>query len=271
MLELIENGLPLERLFYINFEDERLSGITVRDLTKIVELYYKHNPEAETMYLFLDEVQAVDGWELFVRRLLERKNARIFITGSSSKLLSKEIATSLRGRNLSFRLFPLSFREFLLFKGFQPEEPLIERERGVVKRFLEEYMEYGGFPEIVDYPPLLKIRTLQEYLDLIIYKDLIERYGVEKTGAMRSLIRVITRNFARRSSIRKLHASITLSKAKIYEYFSYLEDVGFVIPIRRFHFSEVESLRSIPKLYIADVGFASVFGVKDLVTVWRTS
>lgn len=200
---------------------------------------------------------------------LREKNARIFITGSSSNLLSKEIATALRGRSLSFRLFPLSFREFLTFKGSKFKEPLIEAERGKIKRYLEEYVEYGGFPEIVDYPPLLKIKTLQEYLDLIIYKDLIERYGIEKIHAMKGLIRVITRNFARRSSIRKLHnmlssLGLNLSKSKIYEYFSYLEDIGFIIPVRRLHFSEVESLRSIPKLYVADVGFPTVLGVKDI-------
>ncbi|HII61349.1 ATP-binding protein [Pyrococcus horikoshii] len=269
MLKLMKEGLPIERLFYINFEDERLEDITGKDLSKIVELYYKYNPDASLMYLFFDEVQNVPSWEKFVRRILERKNARIFITGSSSNLLSKEIATALRGRSLSFRLFPLSFREFLTFKGSKFKEPLIEAERGKIKRYLEEYVEYGGFPEIVDYPPLLKIKTLQEYLDLIIYKDLIERYGIEKIHAMKGLIRVITRNFARRSSIRKLHnmlssLGLNLSKSKIYEYFSYLEDIGFIIPVRRLHFSEVESLRSIPKLYVADVGFPTVLGVKDI-------
>ncbi len=268
MLELMRKGLPVERLFYINFEDNRLEGLTSKELSRIVELYYKHNPDAKLMYLFLDEVQSVKGWEKFVRRLIERKNARIFITGSSSKLLSRDIATTLRGRSLSFRLFPLSFREFLSFKGFEPKKPPIEMERGRIKRYLEEYVEYGGFPEIVNYPPLLKIRTLQEYLDLIIYKDLVERYGIEKTGAMRALIRVIVRNFARRTSVRKLHGmlssfGINLSKAKVYEYFSHLEDVGFVLPVRRFHSSEVESLRSIPKLYVTDLGFPSVFGVRD--------
>ncbi|MFA4639995.1 ATP-binding protein [Pyrococcus kukulkanii] len=269
MLELIRKGIPIERLFYINFEDERLAGLKAQDLGRIVELYYKHNPNAKKMYLFLDEVQVVKGWELFVRRLIERKSAHIFITGSSSKLLSREIATALRGRSLSFELFPLSFAEFLHFKGVQINKPLIERERGLIRRYLEEYIKYGGFPELVDVPPLLKIRILQEYLDLIMYKDLIERYGIEKTGAMKGLIRIITKNFARRLSIRKLHGMLSLlglnlSKSKVYEYFSYLEDIGFVFPVRRFHFSEIESIRSIPKLYIADVGFASVFGIGDI-------
>lgn len=268
MKRLMGSGLPLRRLFYVNFEDERLVGMTAKDLSSIVELYHKHNPGARVLYLFLDEVQAVEGWERFVRRLVERGNVRVFLTGSSSKLLSKEIATSLRGRTLSFQLFPLSFREFLEFKGFKLTFPLTEARRGRLFAFLDEYVRYGGFPGIVNYSPLLKIRTLQEYLDLIVYKDLIERYGVEKSSAMKALIRVITRNFARKASVRKLHGflssmGVKISKPTVYEYFSYLEDVGFVIPVRKYHDNTVESLRSAPKLYLVDVGFAEALGVED--------
>lgn len=266
---LIENGVRLKEIFYINFEDNRLEGITAKELSKVVELYRKHNPDTKIMYFFFDEIQNVQGWEKFVRRLLERRDVRIFITGSSSKLLSKEIATTLRGRSLSFNLFPLSFREYLSFKDFKLEEPLIEDERGVLMRYLEEYLYFGGFPEIVNYDAHLKIRTLQEYLDLVVYKDLVERYGIEKISVMKALIRLIIKNFARRTSIRKLYNSLTssgvkLSRNTIYEYFSYLEDVGFVVPIRRFSFSEVESLKSIAKLYVIDNGFPTVYGVKDI-------
>lgn len=268
MRKLIENGLPIERIFYVNFEDERLAGISARDLSTIVQLYYKHNPDADVMYLFLDEVQVVEGWEMFVRRLLEGKRARVFITGSSSKLLSREIATSLRGRTLGFRLFPLSFREFLIFKEFELRKPLTERKRGILLRLLEEYVEYGGFPGIVDYSPLLKIRTLQGYLNLIVYRDLVERYGVEKVSALKALIRVLARNFARKASLRKLHSLVSstgvkVSRPTLAEYLSYLEDVGFVLPVKKYHPSDVESLRSQPKLYIADVGLATALGVED--------
>ncbi|HUW67085.1 MAG TPA: AAA family ATPase [Candidatus Nanoarchaeia archaeon] len=110
-------------MFYINFEDERLSELTTSDLSTIVELYYKINPDADILYLFFDEIQEIEGWEKFIRRLIEKKNVRIFLTGSSSKMLSREIATSLRGRTLSYNLFPLSFREFLVAKNFKPEFP----------------------------------------------------------------------------------------------------------------------------------------------------
>ena len=172
--------------------------------------------------------------------MLERRDIRVFITGSSSKLLSKEIATSLRGRSLSFKLFPLSFREFLKFKGFEAEEPFIEDERGRIERFLEEYLQFGGFPEIVNYDTHLKLRTLQEYLDMVVYKDLVERYGIEKIPVMKALIRLVVKNFSRRVSVRSLYNSLSsgmVSKNTVYEYFSYLEDVGFVLPIRKFSFS----------------------------------
>ena len=126
--ELLNEGLDKKRIFYINFEDERLSDMSADDLSGIIELYYKINPDADTLYLFFDEIQEIDGWEKFIRRLTERKNVRIFLTGSSSKLLSKEIATNLRGRTLSYNLFTLSFREFLNAKDFKSTFPLIESE-----------------------------------------------------------------------------------------------------------------------------------------------
>ena len=130
-------------------------------------------------------------------------------------------------------------------------------------------MEYGGFPEIVNYEEIIKIRTLQEYLDLVVYKDLVERYGIKKVGVMKSLIRIVVKNFANRVSVRKmqnilLSSGKELSKNKVYEYFSYLEDIGFVIPVRKFSYSEIESSRSMPKLYLVDNGFPTIYGLKDI-------
>jgi predicted AAA+ superfamily ATPase len=269
ILKLLDRGISMSEIFYINFEDERLENISSEDLSKIVEIYRKYNPESKTMYLFFDEIQAVDGWENFVRRLLERRDVRIYITGSSSKFLSKEIASTLRGRSISYRLFPLSFREFLEFTGENLSGTLIEDERGRIMARLEEYMEFGGFPEIAilrDFSHrTLKMRILQEYLDMIVYKDLVERYEIEKTGAMKALIRATVKNFGNRISINRLReiTERTLSKAAIYQYFSYLEDIGFVIPVRKFSYSEMKSSRSIPKIYIIDNGFPTIYGLED--------
>lgn len=146
--------------------------------------------------------------------------------------------------------------------------PLIEDERGTIKKYLEEYIEFGGFPEIVKYENILKIRTLREYLDLIIYKDLVERYSIKKIGVTKSLIRIVVKNFATRISVKRLHNILLssgkkLSKNKVYKYFSYLDDVSFVIQVRKFSYSETESMGSMPKLYLADNGFPTVYGLRD--------
>ncbi|MDK2372823.1 MAG: ATP-binding protein [Candidatus Korarchaeota archaeon] len=268
MGEYLNSGKNFEELLYVNLEDNRLEGITSKDLSYLVEVYASRNPHSREMYLFLDEVQVVPGWERFVRRLLERRSVHIFVTGSSSRLLSYELASTLRGRSLTQKLFPLSFREFLLFKGFSIPQVLTEDDRGAVRSYLREYLVYGGFPELVMYDEILKVRTLQEYLDLVIYRDLVERYGIEKLGALRALIRATVRNFARKSSVRRLHTMLLsmgarISVNKVYEYFSYLEDVGFVLPIRKLEASDIESMRTIPKLYLMDNGFPTIYGVKD--------
>ena len=266
--ELLDNGLDKKRIFYINFEDERLSELSTKNLTEIIELYYKINPDADTLYLFLDEIQVVDGWELFIRRLIERKDVRIFITGSSSKLLSMEIATSLRGRTLSFSLFPLSFREYLEAMDFSPAFPFIESERGILKSHLESFMQYGGFPELLDNDRMIKIRILKEYVDLMIYRDLVERYGIEKIAALKFMIKSLIRNFSRELSVRKLgnylqSANIPLSSKKLYEYFSYLEDINFVFTIRKYGKGLREVEGSIPKIYLIDLGFVTLHGIDD--------
>ena len=266
--ELLNKGLDKKRIFYINFEDERLSELSTKNLTEIIELYYKINPDADTLYLFLDEIQVVDGWELFIRRLIERKDVRIFITGSSSKLLSMEIATSLRGRTLSFSLFPLSFREYLEAMDFSPAFPFIESERGILKSHLESFMQYGGFPELLDNDRMIKIRILKEYVDLMIYRDLVERYGIEKIAALKFMIKSLIRNFSRELSVRKLgnylqSANIPLSSKKLYEYFSYLEDINFVFTIRKYGKGLREVEGSIPKIYLIDLGFVTLHGIDD--------
>lgn len=267
--ELLNKGLDKNRIFYINFEDERLSELSAKNLSEIIELYYKINPDADTLYLFLDEIQVVDGWELFIRRLTERKDARLFITGSSSKLLSMEIATSLRGRTLSYSLLPLSFREYLEAMEFRPEPPFIESERGILKNHLELYIQYGGFPEILGQDRMIKIRILKEYVDLMIYRDLVERYGIEKIAALKFMIKSIIRNFSRELSVRKLgnyldSAKIPLSSKKLYEYFSYLEDINFIFVIRKYGKGLREVEGSIPKIYLIDTGFVTLHGIEDM-------
>jgi predicted AAA+ superfamily ATPase len=150
-----------------------------------------------------------------------------------------------------------------------PGSPIIESERGDLGRYLDEYLQSGGFPELLRYDRMVRLRTLHEYVDLIIYRDLVERYGIEKTSALKFMIKSLIRNFARELSVRKLHnylqsAGVSLSKTKVYEYFSYLEDINFIFLLKKYGKGVREVEGSIPKIYLIDLGFVTLHGLGDV-------
>lgn len=272
LYQLIENflkkGFSKKEIFYLNFEDERLEGIQTKDLSKIIEIYYKINPEIKTPIFFFDEIQEVKGWEKFVRRVFEKTKAKIFLTGSSSKLLSKEIATTLRGRTLSYQLFPFSFSEFLNAKNFNVKPPFIEKEKGQIKKYLEEYLFFGGYPEIADFPEREKLKILKEYLDLIIYLDLVERFEIKRLSVLKLLLRAIIESFSKEFSLRKYFNFLKtqgrkLSKNTLYFYFDALEEINFFFPLKKYSQKLREVEGSLPKIYLTDLGYLNLFGKKD--------
>src|SRR3990170_123257 len=170
MQALVQKGISRERIIYINFEDDRILPINSKELGAFIEAYYEFFPENKerTVFFFFDEIQNIGGWELFIRRIFDKERVKIFLTGSSSKLLSREIATSLRGRTLSFALYPLQFKDFLKFKGQELKKNFeYTSQRYKVKKLVDEYMEFGAFPEIVlSQNATIKKRMLKEYFDL---------------------------------------------------------------------------------------------------------
>lgn len=263
MLEEKEN-VDRKNILYINLEDDRLYPLELADLNSLIEAYYELFPQKkrEKTYLFFDEIQNVPGWEAFVRRILDTENCRIFITGSSAKLLSKEIATSMRGRSLTYEIFPLSFREFLAFKKVDAGN-YSSRGMAEIKNAFNEYLERGGFPEVIDYNTDIYTRTLQEYLDLIIYRDIIDRYNITNNLLFKHLMKFCFVNISKLVSTNKLYndfksQGLRLSKNTIYEYLSYLEDAysAFTIPI--YSNSPGEAMRNPRKIYSVDTGFKRV-------------
>jgi len=146
---------------YVNFDDERLIGAKTKDLNNFLEVLKEIEPDFN--HLLLDEVQNIEGWELFVNRL-KRRGYNIVVTGSNSKLLSKELATHLTGRHFSLQLYPFSFAEFLLFKDVKAEEKdfYITEKRAGIKRLLEEYLRIGGLPEVFKFTLLRKTKQEEE-------------------------------------------------------------------------------------------------------------
>lgn len=261
--ELLEKGVDPRRVLYLNFEDERID-LEVHTLDLILQAYRELYPELDLAecYFFLDEVQNVAGWEKFVRRLYDTVSRNVFVTGSNSKLLSQEIATALRGRTVNYELLPLSFREFLRFKGFDFD---LERDfyssskRARVTQLFQEYLDFGGFPEIVFLQEELKIRTLQEYFEVMLYRDIAERYQVRDTLVLKYFLKRVMENSGKFLSVHKIYnelksQGIKVGKDSLYSYLEFAENAYLVRLLRKHHRSFVKSELAEKKVYAIDTG-----------------
>lgn len=262
MNALRNNGVQKENIVFINFEDERLTfNTTTLDL--IIQAYTELFPQTDLkeVYLFFDEIQNVSGWEKFVRRLFDTKTRRIFITGSNSKLLSTEIATALRGRTISFTLYPLSFSEYLDFN--QVEKKLYpQKKRSALIHYAEKFMFSGGFPELISFNDHNRVKLLQEYFNVMIFRDIIERYQVSNTDALRFFIKKIFAGVSKPFSINKAYNDLRsmgykISNKYLYEYFNYCNDVFLCQSVSKFDYSEIKQAKSEKKTYIIDTGLLS--------------
>ena len=253
---LFQLSREMSDYIYLNFEDSRLYGVKHTELRDIIRTYIEiYGKEPGT--LLLDEIQNVKNWEIVVRELHDLKRYRTFLTGSSSKLLSKEIATQLRGRTLSYLLLPFSFREFSKAKGLKIEKYMSRDASARIKHYLLEYMEFGGFPEVVLSKE--KVKILKEYAELILFKDFIERHQIKNVELARVLHSFTIHNFTNEISVNALFnrvksMGVRVSKNTIYDYLSKLEDTTFFFFLRKY--SKKPHLReSYPqKIYLCDTG-----------------
>lgn len=240
--DLLAQGIDRSRLLYLNFEDERLLPFETSDLARIPEAFYRRFPSSreQPCWFFFDEIQNVPGWESFVRRLLDTEKISLVLTGSSARLLSREIATSLRGRSLATEILPFSFAEALRHEGIEPPAtwPPGARARSLLEHRFERYLETGGFPEVQAIPRDLRVRVLQEYVDVVIFRDVVERHGVENLQALRYLERSLLASPAGRFSVSKLFndlksQGVRVGKDTLYENLAQLEDsfLLFTVPV----------------------------------------
>lgn len=260
---LIKEGINKRKILYINFEDERIN-LKAEDLDLIIQSYRELYPDinlSET-YFFFDEVQNIDNWQRFLRRIYDSVTKKIFITGSNSKLLSQEIATSLRGRTLAEEIMPLSFSEFLEFKTFKIVLPQDLYDTSVKARLLSlfrEYLTWGSFPEIIFQPENIKIRILQEYFNVMIYRDLIERYSIKDTFVLKYFIKRLAETVTKPVSIHKIYnelksQNIRISKNQLYEFLEYLENAFLIRQVRKKKRSVIKEELTEKKVYFIDNG-----------------
>lgn len=257
-------------LLYFSFEDERLAGMTAGDLGLVVEEYYRLAPEwrdRRRATLFLDEIQTIPGWEIFARRLLDSENIDLFLSGSSAKLLSREVATSMRGRALEVVVTPFSFREYLRHRGCEPGKStarLTKGDRSALDHHLLDYLREGGFPEAQQLDARDRLELLKSYVDVVMLRDIIERYAVSHPLALRWLVRQLLGNPAGAFSVNKFYGDlksqgIPVAKDTLHAYLGHLED-SFLVRVVALASDSVRRRMVNPrKVYPVDPGLIPLF------------
>lgn len=251
--------------YYVNFDDEILGSIGPENLNFLLELMLELF--GQKMTLILDEIQNVEKWELFVNRLL-RADYNIILTGSNSRLLSKELSSALTGRSLTIELLPFSFEEYLVSQDI-PFPGRTTHEIGQIRKHLNEYMEFGGFPEVLfqlagdGYKNDIRKKYLQELFDATISRDVMHRHRIRYSRELVECANVITSNFSRRTSFKKLGREIGVSEHTLKKYAGYLEEAYLIISVKKFSPKPVEIEKSIRKYYSVDTGYIHAKGLSS--------
>ena len=241
----------------IDFEYPEFMDFSGKDLKDLIDLHLQLFGRLK--YIFLDEVQAITNWEKGLRRIHENKEYYIFITGSSAKLLGRELATQLRGRTVSYHLYPLSFREFLILRQVDFKKKLLtSSDKNNILFEFNSYLETGGYPQVI-LERDLKDLIIRDYKDLVLFRDLVERYGLKNIYVVRSFFEYLISSLSKEISLDRFYnflksQNVSLSKKTLYNYLDYFESSLF------FHFMRTYKVRErIKKVYLNDV----VFGGPD--------
>lgn len=263
--ERMARGMPKEAQLYVNFEDERLLPLESADLGRLVEVYYRRYPEMRRREcaFFFDEIQNVPGWERFVRRLVDTEQVHVCVTGSSSRLLSREIATSLRGRSLATEILPFGFREVLTHQGLEADVTRRpgSKQRSLLENRLRSYLVEGGFPEVQGWADNDRRRVLQDYLDVAILRDVVERHEVRSVAPLRALTRHLVHAPGSLFSVHKFHnalrsAGVAVGKNTLHDYLAHLQDAFLFFAVEIHSPSQRARMVNPRKIYPVDPGLA---------------
>ena len=273
MRELLAKGLPIERIVHVNFDDDRLAAMTAADLHWVVDLHAEMFPDAadERCYYFLDELQDIKGWERFARRLIDSHRVQLCLTGSSSKMLSEDVATEMRGRSAEVEIFPLSFCEFLSYNGLftaPPALPDVPRTRGRLKKALSDYMVAGGFPDVQGLDATSRIMMLQEYANAVVYRDIIERHDIPSVQSLKYVLQYLVHNFGRKVSVRAIagvlrQLALPCDRESLGNYLSYFVDSYFAYPVSLRTDSLAVRRTNPDKYYLVDTGMVGAMKAKN--------
>ncbi|MCX7046859.1 MAG: ATP-binding protein [Candidatus Sumerlaeota bacterium] len=263
-------GMAREGLLYFSFEDERLAEMKTADLSLVVEEYYRLHPEwrdQRRAVFFLDEIQSAPGWETFARRLLDTERVELFLSGSSARLLSREVATAMRGRAMETLVFPFSFREFLRHRGQEPKGTAARQPkaaRSKLDKALLEYLSRGGYPEAQGAATRDRFDLLRGYVDTAMLRDVIERHAVSHPIALRWMTRHLLGAPSGAFSVHKFCSDLRsqggqISKDTLHAYLAHLEDAFLIRTVAIATESERRRMVNPRKAYPIDPGLIPVF------------
>ena len=259
-----------EDVLIINFEDPRLSDARAQDIIRIIEIYQRKVHQKNPNLLILDEVQNVEGWEKSVRFFIENKKIKTIVTGSSSKLMSDEYATVLTGRHVDFELFPLSFREILLWSNIELNELEIYRNKTFVMSLLEDFAKFGGFPEIFKiHNRKEKLNLINQYFSDILMKDVVKRFRIRHIQKMENLAKIYIANISTLQSYSKLRRLLGISLDTVERFSRYLETSRLFLFVPKFSYSTKEQILNPKKVYCIDTAFYSATGFKVSENIGR--
>ncbi|MBQ0080379.1 MAG: ATP-binding protein [Alistipes sp.] len=261
--QLVENGHDLREIVYVNFDDERLLGMTADDFDLILQAYY-------TMFdlkpiLFFDEIQNIEGWEHFARRLANQKY-QVFITGSNAKMLSRDIATTLGARYFDQKVFPYSFREYLGANGIELENGWqYGKQKNQVQFFFTDYFKWGGFPELLLFAG--KRHWLNSLYEKIILGDVIQRNNVKNEHALRLAVKRLAENVKQPTAYNRLanmvkSAGVSTNTASVIDYIRYVKESCLMFTLDNFASKFVEK-ETAKKHYFTDNGLLSIFLINE--------
>ena len=268
--ERMAHGVPRHRLPYVNFEDEQLAGLGAEHLGFLLEEYYRRFPETrgrETVTWCLDEIQTVPGWERFVRRVLDEEKVEVFVSGSSAALLSREVATAMRGRAWEVVIHPFSFEEYLRHHALPvPKRPsfLPARERSALERAFLDYLTVGGFPEAQGLAAATRVRLLADYVDVAMLRDVVERHDVTNVAGLRWLVRHLLGNAGGMFSVEKFHAALrsqglSIARDTVHQLLAHLGDCFLVRTVWLDSRSERRRMVNPRKAYPVDPGLMRIY------------
>ncbi|MEI6509602.1 MAG: ATP-binding protein [bacterium] len=251
---LISQGVPRQNTLYVNFEDPRFFGeLTPEFMNRLLSAYTTFLKPVGKTYLFLDEVHSVRGWERFVRQMIDQGGRQVFVTGSSSKLLSRELGALLTGRHLDAPIYPLHFGEFLAFKGIVYDDRLERiRRRDEIRGKIREFMQWGGFPAVV--LGVNQQEILLNYAGDILSRDIVERYGIAKPDNLRTLCKYYMTNVASLISYNSIKGFLSIPVDTIERWSDYFNQAFLFFFLRRFSYSLKDQEKNPRKVYCIDTG-----------------